>query len=150
MGWSDWRSLRASRPFSPPTAPSITSPGIFRDCRCRRSKLSAFSSRPSANPVHVVILSGAGVPSAPLLARWGGGARTPRSESLVESKDSCILPSRLQAGANRAQQLLVVGRFLEEGNGAQFEGPFFIGLGIARRKHNHRDARERRKLLQVL
>ena len=37
QAWSDWRSLRASRPSSPPTAPCTTFPGIFRDGRCCRS-----------------------------------------------------------------------------------------------------------------
>src|SRR5208282_3889374 len=44
MAWSDWRSLRASRPSSPPTAPSTTFPGTFKDCRCWRSERSNLAT----------------------------------------------------------------------------------------------------------
>src|SRR6266403_1155426 len=55
----------------------------------------------------------------------------------------------LQAGANHSQQLFVVGRLLEKSDGAGFERTFFVDLRIASRKHNHRDDRKRRILLQV-
>jgi hypothetical protein len=50
-------------------------------------------------------------------------------------------PASLQAGANHSQQLFVVGRLLEKSDGARFEGTFFIALGIASRKNDHRDYR---------
>src|SRR6266481_5563472 len=58
-------------------------------------------------------------------------------------------PARLQTGANHSQQFVVVGRLLEKSDGARFQRTFFVALGIASSKNNHRDYRKRRIVLQV-
>src|SRR5208282_5063119 len=91
----------------------------------------ATSQRPPAVYIHIALLpSPLPIGRGPL--RWQAAS-----------------PSRLQAGANHSQQLLVVGRLLEKSDRARFEGTFFRRLGIAGRKNDHRNVLQRRILPQV-